>query len=134
MSGKENYAVQSLDSALHGRVRAYPDVTRPLSSAMFSASPRLAIGHHRAQLNGRWWAVSGTPEGRRSSDSPFRLVRIEDVDRHHQRPTTGCTVLRQLRSSYGERQYTVQDFKVTPGLPNPLRMLILGLGRHLGKL
>ena len=96
---------------------AYPDVTKAAEwlCDVFGFTLRLAIGDHRAQLNVGDGAVVVTERlnDAGSSDKTHSvLVRIEDVERHHQHVLQrGVQILRQPADHpYGERQYTAQDF------------------------
>jgi hypothetical protein len=73
---------------------AYPDVTKAAEwlCDVFDFTLRLAIGDHRAQLNVGDGAVVVTERQMDSSSSDRThsvLVRIEDVDRHHQHAGVG---------------------------------------------
>ena len=108
---------------------AYPDVGEAIDwlCDAFGFTLRLRIANHRAQLNVGDGAVVVTeqPAGD-SSDSrgaeraPARrvdfshavMVRVEDIDRHHERAKKrGARVLRVPTDyPFGERQYSVEDF------------------------
>jgi len=92
----------------------YPDVTEAADwlCDVFGFTVRVRIANHRAQLNVGDGAVV-VVEDRENERRPFSLmVRVEDVDRHHERSTQrGLRILRPPKSHpYGERQYTVEDF------------------------
>jgi uncharacterized glyoxalase superfamily protein PhnB len=107
---------------------AYPDVgdaTGWLCEA-FGFTLRVQIGNHRAQLNVGDGAVvlmeqpkgdgrdsRSTVEFRppRRADLGHVMVRVNDVDRHHERARQrGARILRPPADyPYGERQYTVED-------------------------
>lgn len=93
---------------------AYADVLAASEwiCAAFGFTERLRIGSHRVQLvygDGALIAIerAHAPEGARSSV----LVRVEDVDAHHERATAhGATIVREPADyPYGERQYTAED-------------------------
>jgi uncharacterized glyoxalase superfamily protein PhnB len=93
---------------------AYPDVGEAaewLCNA-FGFTLRIRIANHRVQLNVGDGAVVLTEH---RSDEPSGahgvMVRVENVDRHHERATThGARILRPPTDfPYGERQYNVQD-------------------------
>jgi uncharacterized glyoxalase superfamily protein PhnB len=76
----------------------------------FGFTLRILIGNHRAQLNAGDGAVVVTEQ----SAAPSRcsvMVRVEDVDAHHERTRQkGAKILRPPATyPYGERQYTVED-------------------------
>jgi len=81
----------------------------------FGFTLRLGIGNHRAQLNVGDGAVVVTDrgaagDGARPSGHAV-LVRIDDVNQHHQRAGQhGAKIVRPPADQpFGERQYTVQD-------------------------
>jgi uncharacterized glyoxalase superfamily protein PhnB len=94
---------------------AYADVTEAAAwlCDAFGFTLRLGIGNHRAQINVGDGAIVVTE--RHSDDGADHvhsvMVRVDDVDRHHdQAKQHGVTILRPPTSyPYGERQYTVQD-------------------------
>jgi uncharacterized glyoxalase superfamily protein PhnB len=107
----------------------YPDVGEATTwlCDVFGFSVRLGIANHRAQLNVGDGAVvvkeqavgadqsstsanSGAP--RRVDVAHSVMVRVDDVDRHHERAQQrGAHILRPPADyPYGERQYSVEDF------------------------
>ena len=116
---------------------AYPDVTKAAEwlCDVFGFTLRLAIGDHRAQLNVGDGAVVVTErlKDAGSSDKTHSvLVRIEDVDRHHQHVLQrGVQILRQPADHpYGRTSVHGAGFRRSRSghSPNPLRMLILRIG------
>ena len=96
---------------------AYRDVGEAVAwlCEVFGFEERLRIANHRAQLTFGQGAViviegGGEEEGRRGITHGV-LVRVEDIDRHHERATAkGARILRPPADHpYGERQYTAQD-------------------------
>jgi uncharacterized glyoxalase superfamily protein PhnB len=98
---------------------AYADVgeaVRWLCDA-FGFTVRLTIANHRAQLNVGDGAMVVTELARASADAARTdrahsvMVRVDDVDRHHDRAAAhGARILRPPTTyPYGERQYTVED-------------------------
>ena len=99
---------------------AYADVgeaVRWLCDA-FGFTVRLTIANHRAQLNVGDGAMVVTQLARTTTDAAPRIdrahsvmVRVDDVDRHHDRAAAhGALILRPPTTyPYGERQYTVED-------------------------
>jgi uncharacterized glyoxalase superfamily protein PhnB len=95
----------------------YPDVAAAIDwlSRAFDCTLRIRIGNHRAQLNVGDGAVVLTEqragEGQGASARCSLLVRVEDVDRHHERARQGgARILRPPANyPYGERQYTAED-------------------------
>lgn len=83
----------------------------------FGLEERLRIGNHRAQLIRGQGAVivielpPAQAAPRREAPTHTVLVRVEDVDRHHQRAVErGARILRPPTNyPYGERQYTAED-------------------------
>jgi uncharacterized glyoxalase superfamily protein PhnB len=108
---------------------AYPDVGEAVDwlCDVFGFSVRIRMGNHRAQLNVGDGAVVLTEqsvgEGQGSpSMAGFRpprrgglahsvMVRVPDVDRHHEHARQrGAHILRPPANyPYGERQYTCED-------------------------
>ena len=97
---------------------AYPDIGEAVAwlSYAFGFTVRLRIGNHRAQLNVGDGAVVITEwQGRwreREVDLTHAvMVRVEDVDAHHERATQhGARILRPPADyPYGERQYSAED-------------------------
>jgi uncharacterized glyoxalase superfamily protein PhnB len=105
---------------------AYPDVGEAVEwlCDAFGFTLRIGIGDHRAQLNVGDGAVVLTEQRRDSagpvgSRAPRReelahsvMVRVDDVDRHHERAKQrGARIARPPADyPYGERQYTAEDF------------------------
>jgi uncharacterized glyoxalase superfamily protein PhnB len=77
----------------------------------FGFQERLRIADHRVQLTFGQGAVIVIERHGESSASSSVLVRVEDVDRHHNRAVQhGAIILRPPTDyPYGERQYTAQD-------------------------
>jgi uncharacterized glyoxalase superfamily protein PhnB len=75
--------------------------------AVFGFRERLIIGSHRVQLTFGGGAVVAA-EG---AGGHRVMVRVEDVDRHHQRALeAGAQIVEPPRDyPYGERQYSVLD-------------------------
>jgi uncharacterized glyoxalase superfamily protein PhnB len=100
---------------------AYPDVGEAAAwlCDAFGFTVRLRIANHRAQLNAGDGAVvltelPGRQEGDLSGGVDLAhavMVRVEDVDRHHERASQcGARILRPSADyPYGERQYTAED-------------------------
>jgi uncharacterized glyoxalase superfamily protein PhnB len=93
---------------------AYPDVSEAADwlCDRFGFSVRLRIANHRAQLNVGDGAIV-IIEDRIGERRAFSLlVRVEDVDQHHERSVRrGARILRPPATyPYGERQYTAEDF------------------------
>jgi uncharacterized glyoxalase superfamily protein PhnB len=95
---------------------AYPNVGEVIDwlGDVFGFTVRLRIANHRAQLNVGDGAAVLTELP--ASDRPVAfahsvMVRVEDVDRHHERAKArGARILRPPADyPYGERQYTVMD-------------------------
>jgi len=94
---------------------AYPDIGEAIDwlCDAFGFTLRLRIANHRAQLNVGDGAVVLTEQrvadGRNSHSV---MVRVENVDRHHERARQhGARVLLSPADyPYGERQYSVEDF------------------------
>jgi uncharacterized glyoxalase superfamily protein PhnB len=97
-------------------VLAYPNVGEAIDwlCNAFGFSLRLRIGDHRAQLNvgdgAMVVAEGGLGASRESAHSV--MVRVDDVDGHHERAKQrGAKILGAPTSyPYGERQYSVEDF------------------------
>jgi uncharacterized glyoxalase superfamily protein PhnB len=98
---------------------AYPDVGKAVDwlCDVFGFALRLRIGNHRAQLNVGDGAIvvterRGGGENQQTGDVAHSvMVRVEDVDRHHERARShGARILGPPTSyPYGERQYSVED-------------------------
>lgn len=94
---------------------AYPDVGEAIDwlCGAFGFTLRLRIANHRAQLNvGEGAVVLTEQRAANGRDSHSVMVRVENVDRHHERASQhGARVLLSPADhSYGERQYSVEDF------------------------
>jgi uncharacterized glyoxalase superfamily protein PhnB len=78
--------------------------------AVFGFTVRILIANHRAQLNVGDGAIVVT-EKRDGVSRSAVMVRVEDVDAHHERAKRlGATILQAPATHpYGERQYTVED-------------------------
>ena len=94
---------------------AYPDVGKAIEwlCRAYGFGLRLRIGDHRAQLNIGEGAVVLTQlsEGDFVGRAHSVMVRVEDVDRHHERAARNGAAIRQAPADYpyGERQYVSQD-------------------------
>ena len=98
---------------------AYPSVGEAIAwlCEAFGFTLRLRIGDHRAQLHVGDGAVVLTElrvgEGNDGHQEAAHsvMVRVEDVDRHHERAKArGARILRPPTDyPYGERQYTAED-------------------------
>jgi uncharacterized glyoxalase superfamily protein PhnB len=83
----------------------------------FGFTVRLRIANHRIQLNVGDGAMvvtelaTGPGDAARGARAHSVMVRVEDVDQHHQRAAAhGAHILRAPTTyPYGERQYTVED-------------------------
>jgi uncharacterized glyoxalase superfamily protein PhnB len=96
-------------------VLGYPDVGEAIDwlCSRFGFSLRLRIANHRAQLNVGDGAIVITEQSAPASkDSDSVMVRVENVDRHHDHAVQhGARVLNPPADyPFGERQYTVEDF------------------------
>jgi uncharacterized glyoxalase superfamily protein PhnB len=106
----------------------YPDVSEATTwlCDVFGFSVRIRIANHRAQINvGDGAIVVKEQAGGGNASSPTIagssrqvevahsvMVRVDDVDRHHERAKQGgARILRPPADyPYGERQYSVEDF------------------------
>ena len=94
----------------------YADVAQAVAwlCEVFGFTQRLTIGNHRVQLTVGDGAVvaadGGRPGGERMRGHSV-MVRVDDVDAHHERArSAGAEIVQPPAShSYGERQYTVVD-------------------------
>ena len=96
-------------------VLGYPDVGAAIDwlCSTFGFSLRLRIANHRAQLNVGDGAIVVTEQsGPVSTDSQSVMVRVENVDSHHDHAVQhGARVLDPPADyPFGERQYVVEDF------------------------
>jgi uncharacterized glyoxalase superfamily protein PhnB len=96
-------------------VLSYPDVGDAIDwlCDAFGFTLRLRIQNHRAQLNVGDGAVVLTTK--RTADGQQLdpvMVRVENVDRHHERANQHGARLLSPPADYpcGERQYSVEDF------------------------
>ena len=91
----------------------YPDVGEAVEwlCSAFGFTLRLRIANHRAQLNVGEGAVVVTQQHSSKDVAHAVMVRVEDVNRHHERAKQrGARILgAPTDHPYGERQYTVQD-------------------------
>jgi uncharacterized glyoxalase superfamily protein PhnB len=92
---------------------AYGDVTEAAAwlCAAFGFQERLRIANHRVQLTfGQGAVVVIERRGDQAAGSSV-LVRVEDIDRHHDRAVQrGARIVRPPADHpFGERQYTAQD-------------------------
>ena len=96
-------------------VLGYPDVGAAIDwlCSTFGFSLRLRIANHRAQLNVGDGAIVVTEQsGPVSKDSQSVMVRVENVDSHHDHAIQhGARVLDPPADyPFGERQYVAEDF------------------------
>ena len=94
-------------------VLGYEDVDKAVDwlCNAFGFTVRLRIANHRVQLFVGDGAVV-VNEGRRLAETNHSImVRVEDVDRHHEHAREhGTTILHPPTSyPYGERQYSAED-------------------------
>ncbi len=94
-------------------VLGYEDVDKAVDwlCNAFGFTVRLRIANHRVQLFVGDGAVV-VNEGRRLAETNHSImVRVEDVDRHHEHAREhGATILHPPTSyPYGERQYSAED-------------------------
>ncbi len=100
-------------------VLAYPDVRMAVGwlCGAFGFEERLQVTTHRAQLSFAGGALviseAGTPsaQSRSAMTAHSVLVRVEDVDQHHeQAKKSGALIVKPPENyPYGERQYTAED-------------------------
>src|SRR6202007_2769263 len=78
----------------------------------FGFSVRIMIGNHRAQLNIGDGAMVVTEQSRSGKNSASIMVRLEDVNQHHDHAKQhGALIVRPPKDyPYGERQYSAEDF------------------------
>ena len=96
-------------------VLAYPDVGEAVEwlCNAFGFTMRIRVANHRAQLNVGDGAVVLTKQSAIDGQpSHSIMVRVENVDRHHQnaRRNGAHIVSPPANFPYGERQYSVEDF------------------------
>jgi uncharacterized glyoxalase superfamily protein PhnB len=93
---------------------AYPNIGEAIDRLCeaFGFTLRIRMGDHRAQLNVGDGAVILIETERNVSLKSSVMVRIEDVDAHHEHARrSGVKILRPPTSyPYGERQYNTEDF------------------------
>jgi len=91
----------------------YPDVREAVDWLCRSLGfkERLRIGDHRAQLTFGGGSIVVTKQDGASSASFSVMVRVDDVDSHHERAKqSGARIVSPPADyPYGERQYTVED-------------------------
>jgi len=95
---------------------AYPDVRRAAAwlCDAFGFRVRIFIGDHRVQLHigdGAMVVTEQKSAGPQRNSGASVMVRVEDVDQHHERARRhGAVILRPPQDySYGERQYSAED-------------------------
>ena len=78
----------------------------------FGFTVRIMIGNHRAQLYVGDGALVVTEQNRSGKSSGSVMVRIENVDLHHEHAKQhGAPIVRPPKDyPYGERQYSAEDF------------------------
>lgn len=91
----------------------YPDIGKAIGwlCSVFGYTVRLRIADHRAQLNVGDGAVVLTQRSGQSPAASSVMVRVEDVNGHHdQSKRQGARIVRPPTDyPYGERQYTAED-------------------------
>ncbi|HWA24771.1 MAG TPA: VOC family protein [Lacunisphaera sp.] len=95
-------------------VLAYPDVRAAVEwlGQAFGFTERLRIGDHRAQLSFNGGAVVITGPAKAATDATHAvLVRVADVDSHHERAKKCGAMIMHVPADhrYGERQYSATD-------------------------
>jgi uncharacterized glyoxalase superfamily protein PhnB len=97
-------------------VLAYDDVGEAIAwlCEAFGFTERWRAGSHRAQLSVGDGAAIALTEGRSRRESTANqsvMVRVQDVNRHHERARQrGARILEAPTDyPYGERQYTTED-------------------------
>jgi uncharacterized glyoxalase superfamily protein PhnB len=97
-------------------VLGYPDVGEAVGwlCETFGFTERWRAGNHRSQLAVGDGAVLATEQSAGEPGSPSHsvMVRVEDVNGHHERARgRGARILHPPTDyPYGERQYSVEDF------------------------
>lgn len=93
---------------------AYPEVSQAVDwlCDVFGFTVRVRIANHRVQLSVGEGAVVVTEGGGVVDHAHSVMVRIENLDAHHERVKQhGARILREPADyPYGERQYSVEDF------------------------
>jgi uncharacterized glyoxalase superfamily protein PhnB len=93
---------------------SYPDVRGAAAWVCdaFGFNVRIMIGNHRAQLNIGDGAMVMTEQSRSGKNSASIMVRVEDVNQHHDHAKQhGALIVRPPKNyPYGERQYSEEDF------------------------
>lgn len=93
---------------------AYPSIGEAIDrlGEAFGFTARIRMGDHRAQLNVGDGAVILIEVDRNVGLKASVMVRVEDVDAHHERARrSGVRILRPPTDfPYGERQYNAEDF------------------------
>jgi uncharacterized glyoxalase superfamily protein PhnB len=91
----------------------YPDVREAVEwlCRVFGFSERLRIGDHRAQLIFGDGSIIVIKQSGDSVNSASILMRVDDVDKHHEHTkTAGAHIINAPADyPYGERQYTAAD-------------------------
>jgi uncharacterized glyoxalase superfamily protein PhnB len=91
----------------------YPDVNQAAEwlSGAFGFAKRLRIGSHRVQLTFGEGSVVAVSVATEPISRSSLMVRVEDVDAHHERARKhGARILRPPADyPFGERQYTAAD-------------------------
>jgi uncharacterized glyoxalase superfamily protein PhnB len=77
----------------------------------FGFTVRWRAGSHRAQLSVGDGAIAVTEGGARPATADAVMVRVDDIDGHHERAQQhGAKILNPPSDyPYGERQYTAED-------------------------
>jgi uncharacterized glyoxalase superfamily protein PhnB len=96
---------------------AYPDVRRAAAwlCDAFGFRVRIFIGDHRVQMHIGDGAMVVTEQktlGPQKNSGASLMIRVEDVDEHHERARRyGAVIIRPPQDyPYGERQYSAEDF------------------------
>lgn len=94
-------------------VITYDDVPAAIEwlSRTFGFTERWRVGGHRAQLSVGDGAAVAIAQRRTDGSGASVMVRVEDVDAHHDRAArAGAEIIEPPADyPYGERQYTVRD-------------------------
>ena len=106
-------ANRSIPAATVIPVLSYADVTEAADwlCAAFGLEVRLRIANHRMQLVYGDGAVIATDGGETAGEGHSVIVRVEDVDAHHEQAVAARARILQPPTDYpfGERQYTAED-------------------------